>query len=480
MRRLLACAVVLAVVVSALPAGAYEGVVSSKNVRLSGEAKADRWVHRATFRKDLLFTAFDGEYGGGFHIYRLGREGESPLKRLSTFPCVGNDEGTIAHWKNFVFQALESPPGVKGVAEGRYKSRCGSEPGGIRVVDVSDPRNPRKAGFIALQCGSHGITMYPYKGGLLIYNSNGCSGQGALTGSTGQGGILNAPGRIDVIEFNEEKPSRSVARSHPVIGDVLDGGAAMNGCHDITIYPPRDLAVCTGTERWALLDISDPFNPLVLTIQNDGNLGAGSAQFTWDGNHIVLNEIPFRGAAYGEGCFGPQRDLNHGVRIWNVEDESNPVEVGYYRLDRDPPMWEADENDFRCHASNFTVIPAKKPGRYLAATSWGSGGLSVIDFSDPSNIKEIAYWQPQYATIIWWTAWYNGRVYIGENSANEQDGVPVHPPSHVPPKQWPFPGGVDAPSTVRALEVDGLRREDTYFFREGLVTQWQDPSNLKR
>lgn len=465
MKKILCAIALIATLFTSLPAGAAGDVLASDNIRSLGKAKAPAFVHRSTFTKDLMFASYYGDYRRGFEIYRLGERSEA-IRRLSSFPCLGNGEGTISHWKNFVFQALEDP----GPHAPDYVSECGKERGGIRVVDVSDPRNPRKVGFIELDCGSHGITTIPHKGGLIIYNTNGCSGAGELHGSTGQGGILNTAGRIDVIEFDPKHPSKP--RSHGL--PDLFTEKQMAGCHDVTVYRPRDLAVCTGTERWAMLDISDPFNPEVIGEPiDDLNIGAGSAQFTWDGQHVVLNEIPGRGFTSYFGCFGPHREQAFRLKVWNVEDEENPVPVGDYTLAREPAMWEP-VNDYRCHPSNFTVVPMKDPSRYVAVTSWGGGGMSTIDFSDPSAIEEIAYWHPLQPNTMWLATWYNGRVYVAENFSQGKID-PADPQGYVDrtrfPKEWA--------GSVRVLEVDGLGPRETRYFKHGLVTQWQDPNDLK-
>ena len=448
MRRSVAL-LVLVLVIWPAAVGAQGEVLKSDNVRFLGEAPATTWVHRATFHKNLLFAAYAEVGGSGFETYRIGPDSRS-IERIATFPCRMISEGTISHWKHFVFQALEA----------EMEGECGKEPAGIRVVDVSDPHNPHKVGFIELECGSHGITTFPFKGKLLIYNTNGCNAETATVGSTGQGGHLNTALRIEVIEFNPKAPRRS-SMSKPVIDGV-------KGCHDLSIYAPRMLALCTGTERWAILDISDPFNPATISFVDDGNLGPGLAQFTWDGQHVLLNKIPLKSNGEYDSCFHwlPHRQETHGINIWNIEDPSNPVRVGRYLLGRTPPLWEPDENDYRCHASNFTVVPMKDPHRYVAVTSWGNAGLSVIDFSDPGNIKELAYYQPQDANTMWWTAWYNGRVYVTKNWGNED-------------RQFTGDPQGDPPAWIHALEIDGLGPADTRYFKHGLVTQWQDPADLK-
>src|SRR5688500_9904865 len=111
MKRLLIALLMVSIMGQAFPADATVDAIHSDNIRVVGEAPAVTWIHRATFRKDLLFAAHAYETKKGFDVYRLGDSGEPTIKRISTFPCWSNNEGTIAHWRNFVFQALESPVG---------------------------------------------------------------------------------------------------------------------------------------------------------------------------------------------------------------------------------------------------------------------------------------------------------------------------------------------------------------------------------
>ena len=460
-----ALATIVTILVLSGTALAYQPV-RSKNVTSLGRIHLPISTHRAYVQNGHLMVGLAAADGNlGFHVFRIGEEGL--LDKVGTSPCPGNNEGSITGWKHFVFQSLEAPLGINDPTPiGR---RCSSESGGIRVIDVSDPANPRIAGFIELLCGSHNVTPIPFKGKLLIYNSTGCSPESELTGSTGQGGILNTALKIEVVLFDPRNPSKSRVRSTP----ELEG---MSGCHDISVYAPRNLAVCVGTGRSALLDISDPFNPSTLHTFETGDLGGGFAQFTWDGRYLLISEIPTRGMPYGEGCF-EDKHVTTGVHIWDVEDTTNPVEVGIMLPDHPFPMWEPGETDYRCHASKPMVVPMKDGNRYIAVASFGAAGTSVFDFSDPTAPEEIAYWHPGEANITWWSIWYNGRVYLTENLQAEDAPVTNEPvvTCAVPNDLCePHPG-----ANIRVLKIDGLGLRETRSFGPDMGTQWQDPAELR-
>ena len=88
---------------------------------------------------------------------------------------------------------------------------------------------------------------------------------------------------------------------------------------------------------------------------------------------------------------------------------------GYYKLP--VPQTELEN----CVAHNGSLIPV--PGRDIKVQSWYQGGISVLDFSDPSNAYEIAFFDrgplsdtQMYTGGYWSSYWYNGRVYGAEIS----------------------------------------------------------------
>jgi hypothetical protein len=82
----------------------------------------------------------------------------------------------------------------------------------------------------------------------------------------------------------------------------------------------------------------------------------------------------------------------------------------YFKL---PAPQTEQEN---CVAHNGSVVPV--PGRDLFVQAWYQGGMSVIDFTDSANPKEIAYFDrgPIHEELLvlggyWSTYWYAGKVY---------------------------------------------------------------------
>jgi hypothetical protein len=65
-----------------------------------------------------------------------------------------------------------------------------------------------------------------------------------------------------------------------------------------------------------------------------------------------------------------------------------------------------------CVSHNANVIPVK--GRKLMSAAYYQGGNTLVDFTDPSNIREVGFADLEDATgkaDSWSSYWYNGRIY---------------------------------------------------------------------
>jgi len=90
-------------------------------------------------------------------------------------------------------------------------------------------------------------------------------------------------------------------------------------------------------------------------------------------------------------------------------------------------------------AHNGSLIPV--PGRDIMVQSWYQGGITVMDFTDPENPFEIAYFDrgpvdPEGLVVAgYWSAyWYNGRIY-GAEIARGLDVLRLSPSEHLSPSE---------------------------------------------
>ncbi len=205
-----------------------------------------------------------------------------------------------------------------------------------------------------------------------------------------------------------------------MIARRFGGGAQQRGngprpgptqCHDITVYPAIGLAggACGG--YGLLLDISDPSNPVRIGAVSDSNFSYWhSATFNNDGTKILFTD------EWGGGGQPKCRDTDPrewgANAIFTLSDRRMEFK-SYYKL---PAPQTSLEN---CVAHNGSLLPI--PGRDVMVQGWYQGGISIFDWTDPSNVREIAFFDRgpvdpnrMQSGGSWSVYWYNGVMVSSE------------------------------------------------------------------
>jgi LVIVD repeat-containing protein len=182
-------------------------------------------------------------------------------------------------------------------------------------------------------------------------------------------------------------------------------------CHDITVFPAIGLAggACEG--YGFLLDIRDPANPVRIGAVSDSNFSYWhSATFNNDGTKILFSD-EWGGGGQAKCRVTDRREWGADA-IFTIVDRKMYFQ-NYYKL---PAPQTAQEN---CVAHNGSLIPI--PGRDVMVQSWYQGGISVFDWTDGRNPKEIAFFDrgPADSTRMaaggtWSAYWYNGKIVSSE------------------------------------------------------------------
>jgi hypothetical protein len=214
--------------------------------------------------------------------------------------------------------------------------------------------------------------------------------------------------------------------------------SAPTQCHDITVYPALGLAggACEG--YGLLLDISDPANPRRIGAVADSNFAYWhSATFNNDGTKILFSDEWGGGGA--PKCRATDKKEWGANAIFTLENRRMQFQ-GYYKL---PAAQTASEN---CVAHNGSLIPI--PGRDVMVQAWYQGGISIFDFTDAKNPKEIAYHDrgPIDSTRMdmagsWSVYWYNGAL-VSSEIARGLDVFALTPSEHLTQNE------IDAANTV--------------------------------
>ena len=207
-----------------------------------------------------------------------------------------------------------------------------------------------------------------------------------------------------------------------IIARMFGGGGGGQGdgprpgptqCHDITVYPEIGLAggACGG--YGLLLDIRDVAHPVRIDAAADSNFSYWhSATFNNDGTKILFSDEWGGGGA--PKCRATDKMEWGADAIFTLEN-NKMVFHSYYKM---PAAQTSLEN---CVAHNGSLIPV--PGRDIMAQAWYQGGVSVFDWTDPANPKEIAFFDrgPVDSTEMgnggsWSSYWYNGYIVSSEIS----------------------------------------------------------------
>jgi uncharacterized protein (DUF305 family) len=370
----------------------------------------------------------------GFNIYELGTDGVPALK--SSIVCPGG-QGDVSVVGNILVMSVEQTRG---------RLDCGLEgaPGkvnedrfrGLRIFDISDLSAPRQVGAVQTCRGSHTHSIVSADDKrLIVYNSGtaGIRDEAELAGCIGStpGDTRTALFSIDVIEIPLADPSQSrIVKSPRVFADEKTGEIAglwkggdhgdgtqntsrTDQCHDITVFPALKIAAGACSGNGIIFDIADPLNPKRLDVVTDTGFAYWhSATFNNDGTKVIFTD------EWGGG--GRPRCKASDPKTWGANAiydivDGKLVFRSHYKM----PAAQSDKEN--CVAHNGSIIPV--PGRDLFAQAWYQGGLSVMDFTDSANPKEIAYFDrgpidaKQMVLGGYWSVyWYKGHIYGTEIS----------------------------------------------------------------
>ncbi|MEM1096834.1 MAG: hypothetical protein AAGJ10_19725 [Bacteroidota bacterium] len=386
---------------------------------------------------DLAFQGnrlIQGNYNG-FQVIDISNPAD-PVYELSVV-CPGGQGDVSIYGDLIVMSAQETRGrldcGIEGVADPISAERMR----GVRIFDISDMANPKQVAAVQSCRGSHTHTIVTRPGdteNIYVYIQGtsrvrpGDELPGCSTGNPDEN-PETALFRIEVVKVPLANPAAAEIVNMPRIfaneeGDIdglWQGGnhgegtqrsRITNQCHDITAYPDIGLAggACSG--NGILLDISDPENPRRISEEADPNFAYWhSATFNNDGDVVVFTD------EWGGGASPRCRTTDPATwganAIFRINAEGQMELASYYKI----PVPQTDTEN--CVAHNGSLIPV--PGRDIMAQAWYQGGLSLMDFTDPENPFEIAFFDrgPMSADTLytggyWSTYWYGGRLYGAE------------------------------------------------------------------
>ena len=344
---------------------------------------------------------------------------------------------------------------------------------GIRIFDISNLQAPRYVANVQTCRGSHTHTLVPVAdpNHVYIYVSGysrvrppeelaGCS---ALPPDEDPNSArfrleiirvpLNAPEQARIVSQPRIFSGLEAAPRRPEEGEPRDTTrdwvrgqrTGPEQCHDITVYTEIGLAggACRG--YGFLLDIRNVENPQRLDQVVDPNFAFWhSATFSNAGDKVLFTDE--WGGGTRPRCRATDRPEWGADALFRIVDRKLRF-VSYFKM---PAAQTEFEN---CVAHNGSLIPV--PGRDIMVQGWYQGGVSVFDWTDPANPREIAFFDrgPMDADSLndnagsWSAYWYNGYIYSSE-MARGLDVLELVPSAHLSQNE------IDAAKSVRTARFN--------------------------
>ena len=441
--RLLVPLGVLAALAVAPPAAAQDA--RSANMSLVFNAPNPT----GAINSDIAFwgnRAYYGDYDG-FRIFDISNQG-APVE-LSRFACFGPQNDPVVWGNRLLFLAIDrtlTGPNC-GATATAHNDPNGWE--GVRIFDVSNPAAPTQIGAVYTHCGAHTITLHPAPaaGVLHLYVSSYPLRPGPTCGI--YAGRQTTPARdplhgvIQVIEVPLNNPANARVIAEPRVTYPGDPDNRFNwyehdlppvpnqiepsarACHDISVYVPLNVAVAACAEQsqmWRIRPngIPDTQNPIWVVDDRADRNGATrnpadeevavdfwhSATMSWDGKFVN-----FIDESFGSGCPTVTPITEPGAvgpsdtgRMFFYR--RNGARLSHFQVPR--PETSAPAPDY-CSAHLGSVAPTI--GRYLLANAWYTGGVDIVDFTNPRQPFDAAFYdQATTATFVggdnWSHYWY--------------------------------------------------------------------------
>jgi hypothetical protein len=317
-------------------------------------------------------------------------------KRVGTFKCGGGSQYDIQ---------LRPDGKVALITTDGSGSSCHNGSQGSMVVDVSDPANPKELSYIEVRnpgsggtiVGSHTHTLdWPY----LYINQ-----------------YQTSYHRVEV--FSLVDPAKPVK-----IGE-LDFGADQPAFHDSFVdhRPDGKTYLYAGSASANdVIDVTDPSKPKLVQRTVDPEVSfSHQNEPDFDRNTALVTD-EYLGGAAGPSC-GKTSDA--GDELPSLPEVGNPSDLGalhLYAIGADGKMGEklstfnlpSQPNNDPQNGCTIHVF-WQAPDQDRLVTAWYGRGIRVLDYSNPRAVKELGNFIPT-GTNVWAAKPHNGYIYTGDLS----------------------------------------------------------------
>jgi len=339
---------------------------------------------------------------GGFRVIDVSNP--AAPTQVGRFLCPG-PQNDVSVWGNLVVLSVDSPRasqdcGAQGAATG--DNLQGNEEKafeGLRLVDISDPANPRQIKALYTDCGSHTNTLVPdlQNARLVVYVMSyplgaptaRCNGQSHR--------------KVSIVTIPLAAPQDA-----KVVGSVNVSPSI--GCHDVTVHmesKTAGAACISETQIWDVTNLDKP--SIKARVTNPAINIHHATTFSNDGKTLVIGD-ELGGAAVAPGCPGDERNPLGALCFYAPDEPAMPK--GSYST---PQPAES----ILCTAHTINTVPVRGDRDVLTA-SWYDGGTQVVDFTDPAAPAQVGFYvansptpsrtEPSQSTC-WSSYWFNRSIF---------------------------------------------------------------------
>ncbi|MGR4879781.1 LVIVD repeat-containing protein [Streptomyces sp. LARHCF249] len=364
---------------------------------------------------DLAFQgkyAYAGSYNG-FTIYDIGNP-KAP-KTVSQVLCPGG-QNDISVLGDLLFLSTDSSRSDDSCNSVSQPATEKSSWEGIKIFDIKDKKNPKYIKSVETACGSHTHTLVPGGRDIYLYVASYSPNEAFPDCKPPHDGI-------SVVKVPKKAPTQAAVVAFPILfpdggnpgGPTNPGVSKTTGCHDITVLPSKNLAAGACMGDGILFDISEPEQPRVIDrVQDNVNFAFWhSATFNEQANKVVFtDELGGGGGATCNAATGPNRGADGIYDITGSGDQRKLAFRSYFKI----PRHQADTEN--CVAHNGSLIPVGG-GRDIMVQAWYQGGVSIWEFTDSAQPKEIGYFERGPLSTggtggSWSAYYYNGHIYSND------------------------------------------------------------------
>jgi hypothetical protein len=402
--------------------GWYQPSPESQTSNFSIVGSVERTRFDSTYRNSDLAFWGDRIYAGhydGFQI--IDASNPNNPQQLVDFACPGSQHD-VSVWRNLLFVSVEAPrtsPACNSTSAGPTPT-----PGfeGIRIFDVSNPRQPQLIKGVPTDCGSHTHTLVPNpgKGRVLLYVASYTSTEFAKSSYGNECRRVYDDGqrhnKISVVSVPLNNPSaaRVISEPHFPQNQYRTG---WNGCHDITVFPAIDRAAAACLGEGQIWDISERTEPRTIArVHNPKVEFWHSATFSSDGERVIFGDEA--GGGTQARCRPEDPDTLGALWFYDVASlDSNDAstvepELSHWKVPRDQVKVDPNQAmEPNCTMHNFNTLPIKE--RDVLVSSAYAAGTTMVDFTDASNPTEVGHLDPHGANT-WSAYWYNGHIFAND------------------------------------------------------------------